>query len=470
MGHKLVFKTKPRPHQVRAFKKLYRLGGGGLYAPMRSGKSKVAIDLFAAWHISERLVRVLIVCPNDVIGEWVDQFEIHCPVGYSLFNRHGEILSHRAPVELKIQIRNFESIYAREREVDGGWAAVTDHDLMDWEPEIVCVDEAHHIGNPSAKQSVKSYQVGRLAIHRLFMTGTPFHRKPFYVFGQFKFYDPSIFGTNFGQYKRMVAVMGGYGGYEVKRYTNLSWLRDKIKPHVVIIKKVPTMPPVNRKILFSLEESVATYREMEKENIVTIRGQEITAPIVLTRQLRLQQIAGGWLKTESGKYLRVGSEKKRALARRLAEYAEQDITKVVIGARFIPELRDIWEACHAAGYKPFLVHGKIPLDERKNRRRRFTAYSGNAAFISQYRASREGIDLSAADTMVFYSLPEAFLTYDQFKHRIEKYADKRTLLYEHLIAKGSRDEAAFAAMKEGQDVATYLMSNPDLVEQLTNKM
>lgn len=31
------WKTRPRPHQVRAMKKLVKNGGGGLFAPMRSG-------------------------------------------------------------------------------------------------------------------------------------------------------------------------------------------------------------------------------------------------------------------------------------------------------------------------------------------------------------------------------------------------------------------------------------------------
>lgn len=71
--------------------------------------------------------------------------------------------------------------------------------------------------------------------------------------------------------------------------------------------------------------------------------------------------------------------------------------------------------------------------------------------------------------MVYYSLPEDYLTYDQFSRRIEKYNEKRTLLYEHLIGKNTVEEIAYEAISRQEDVARYIMKNPTLVEQLTAK-
>lgn len=167
--------------------------------------------------------------------------------------------------------------------------------------------------------------------------------------------------------------------------------------------------------------------------------------------------------------VRVGEEKKKAFARRVAEYREQDIRRFVVGARFLKEMVDIYAVVKAAGYQPIVVHGGVPPARRKSKRAAFAAHE-NTVFISQFRASREGIDLSAADLMVFYSLPEDYLTYDQFSQRIYKFEDKRTLLYEHLIAKGTRDEASFEALKRQQDVAKFLMSNPKYVERVTSRL
>lgn len=467
---KLVFKTKPRPYQIPALRKLLKHGGGGLYVPMRWGKSWLAINASAGFYLQDGSRRVLIVCPNDVKDVWEEEISLHCPVDWTIIH---DLTAPDFPPStgLEFHIRNFESVYGRvydDPDNPRAWSVTTDQVLLDWKPETVVVDEVHHIGNPTAVQSKKVVQVGKLARHRIFLTGTPFHRKPFYVFGQFKFYDESILGGNFGAYKRHVAVFGGYGGYEVLRYRNLRWLRNQIKPHVHIAKYVPPTPPTNRRITFSLTQSAAIYKEMEKESIVNVHGQDITAPIVLTRHLRLQQIAGGWLKDEGGRYHRVGSEKREAFARRVEEYRDQDITKFVVGARFIPELKDIWETVKAFGYRPVLIHGGVAREERTKRRKFFTE-NDNTVFVTQFRPSREGIDLSSASVMVFYSLPVDFLTYDQFKRRIEKYGEERSLLYEHLIAKGTRDEVSFKALSLGRDVAEYLMTDPRYVEQITKK-
>lgn len=468
---KLEFKTPPRPYQVPILKARISHGGGGLYVPMRWGKSWLAINWAAAMHLKHGVRRVLIVCPNDVVDVWYEQIQLHCPVDAVFVNDDPGLITvdDPSPSCLSFHIRNYEAVYARDYDDESNaraWSAVTDKRLLKWNPEVMIVDEAHHIGNPTAITSKKLYQVARQTRFRLFLTGTPFHRKPFYVFGQFRFYDDSVFGTNFGQFKRHIAVFGGYGGFEIKRYQNLRWLKQKIKPHVSIAKKVPTTPPTIRRIRFSLDESRGVYDEMHKESIVDVRGHEITAPIVLTRHLRLRQIAGGWLRTEDGKYVRVGSEKKRALQKRVAEFVEQEITRFVVGARFIPELRDIYDVVKAAGLNPYLLHGGVPREERTARRRRFTD-DPRGVIIAQFRAAREGIDLSAADAMIFYSLPEGFLTYDQFKARIEKYHEKRSLLYEFLLANNTQDEVAFEALSFQRNVAEHIIKNPRLVERLS---
>jgi len=479
---KLVFKTKPRPYQVPALKKMVKNGGGGLYVPMRWGKSWIAINWAAAMALKNfpnQITRILIVCPNDVKAEWEEQLEWHCPLPYRLLAQPTTALvkNPKQKTELHFHIRNYEAMYARERdlldfeasETNRSWTAVTDKALLVWQPHLMVVDEVHHIGKPTTKQSAKVCQVARTSHHRLMLTGAPFHRKPFFIFGQFKYYDPGIFGGNWGTFKRHIAVFGGYGGYEVKKYRNLGWVRKKVRPHVWISRKVPLAPPVRRRILFSLEESKYIYQEMENESVVQLRDTFAVADIVLTRHLRLQQIAGGWVRTQDGKLVRVGQEKRKAFARRVDEYREQEIARFVVGARFLKEMVDIYEVVKAAGYKPLIVHGGVTPKRRKEKRNYFAKHE-NTVFISQFRASREGIDLSVADTMVFYSLPEDYLTYDQFAHRIDRFEDKRTLLYEHMIAKGTRDEVTFEALQRQQDVAAFLMTHPKYVEAITSNL
>lgn len=481
----LRYKTPPRPYQVPALKFLIRNRGGGLYVPMRWGKSWLAINAAGAFHLKYDVTRVLIICPNDVYEVWESEIALHCPVDYWMTYDVSKTAIYpdkppRGFRGLEFHIRNFESVYAREwddpdgideetgKRIDFAWSSVTDKNLADWvdAETLIVVDEAHHIGKPTPVQSRKTYQLARMAGFRIFMTGTAFHRKPFYVFGQFKFYDPSVFGEAFGPFKSMIAIMGGYGGYEVKRYRNLKWLAKKVKKHAYVEEYVPTTPPVYRHYKFRLNASRPQYDRMASESIIEVQGDTITAPIALTRYLRLAQIAGGWVKTESGKYKRVGTEKRDALAKRVFEYDEQGIAKVVVGCRFIPEIVDIHRVFKKYGYKCYVVHGGVPRKQRAARREAFDK-AEKAVFITQFQPSREGIDLSSADLMVFYSLPVDYLTYDQFSRRIEKYDEQRTLLYEHLIGKNTVEELAYEALSKQESVAKYILSDPTLVERLT---
>lgn len=443
------------PHQKEALKFLLKHGGGGLQVPMRWGKTKVAIDFVNCTHLMEGTKRVLVICPLSAVGVWEDEIERHTPDG----------------LEIEWQIVNFEQTYSRYYHSGRRWLPIPNKELEAWRAEIVIVDESHRIGNPTAEQSKATFRLGSFAKHRVFMTGTMFHRKPFYVFGQARFYDPSIFGSSFNAFKHRIAIFGGHGGYEVLRYVNLKWMMDRLKPHVFIQKYVPKRPPVINKLTFRLTgTNLKYYKEMEKESIIRVGEEFVISPIVLSRHLRLQQIAGGWVKTPSGKYRRVGRDQIRVAQDRFKEYSEQGIEKFVVACRFLPELRDVALAARAEGYRPILFHGGVGGAERKRRWTDFQQTGDRVAFVSQIATGSMSINLSAADTIMFYSLSESYVDHDQFSRRIELYDESRTLQYDFLIPRGTRTEVTFEALQKKQDVAKFLASDPELVERITSKL
>jgi hypothetical protein len=463
------FTTKPYPHQVRALRKLLRNRGGALQVPMRWGKSKTAVDFAGAMHLLEGVQRVLVICPLSVVPVWEDEIKKHS-TDWEILYELGDPRSEFPPLgsdTIQWHIINFEQVYDRHRSEDGTWFPVVNLQLESRRWDLIIVDESHHIGNPQAVVSQYTYRLGRNARFRLIMTGTMFHRKPFFVFGQFKFLDASIFGDSFVSFKKKVAIMGGYGGYEVLRYINLKWMIAKVKPLTFIQKSVPPRDVSVNVIRFDLEgANLAHYVRMEKESITEVGGEEVISPIILSRHLRCQQIAGGWVKTET-KYRRVGSDKYRRAKDRMQQYADSDIDKFVVACRFIPELRDAAAAAKAAGYKVILYHGGLSKEQRGVRMRAFADTSQRCAFIAQIAAGKEGINLSAASVMMFYSLPESFVDFDQFRNRIVKFQDERNLMYDYLVAWGTRDQVTYEAMRVKEDVAKYIATRPKLVEEIT---
>lgn len=479
---KYEFKTKPWPHQAKALKfilrEMFATGSSGLQVPLRYGKTKIAIDAAGALHLKYGINRVLAVTTTSGLGVWEKEIPKHCPFPVRVISYNGDVVfqSKDAALNLREPYLTFYVVHHAllyGRDFDWGedaheWIPGPNANIEDFDPEFIIVDESHRIGDPSSMQCKMAYRYAKGARFRLTLTGTMFHRAPLMVFGQFKFMDDSVFGTHIAAFKRMHVKYGGYGNYEIVGYQNLDQLATKIKRKVFIAEKVPHAPPVVTTTPVHLQESADLYRKMEKKAIIEVNGHVVSAPIILTRHLRAQQIAGGWIKTEQGKYVQVGQEKYRACKDKLTLWAEEGIDKAVIGARFIPELPDIARAAQAAGYAFVALHGGVPRGITRERRiAAFQDASRPTVFIAQIQAAAEAIDLSEAAAMLFYSMPESFLLYDQFKARIEKYAEKRTLLYDHLIGKGTRDEVTWMAMQLKKDVARFLVEDPALVERIT---
>jgi hypothetical protein len=396
-----------------------------------------------------------VVCPISVLGVWPDQIHKHTPKGFGL-----EWLTV-----------NYESTY--DRDYHGrSWTPVPAAELLDYDADLLIVDEAHNLGNPQAVSSRMVYELSRRARFRLVMTGTMFHRKPFYVFGQAKLYDPSVFGTSFTAFKRMIAVFGGYGGYEVLRYQNLDWMMDRIEPWCWIEEDVPpNQPPVINEIRFDLTgQGLMNYVAMDTDSILQVGKDKVVSPIVLSRHLRCQQIAGGWIRTEDGRYVRVGQDLLRTGLDRIREYAEQDIRKVVVGCRFRPEMNDVARAAERAGFVPVLHHGGIRKETRPALINHWRESRKPSMLIAQMQTLKEGVDLSAADTMLLWSLSESYVTHEQFTSRIKLYDDDRTLMYDYLIPEGTRTEVTYEALGEKQDVARYMATDPQRVERITSKL
>lgn len=473
-----AYKTEPYLHQHKALLFLLRNRGGGLQVPMRWGKTKVGIDFAGALHLLEGISRVLVVTVVDGVDVWHNEIAKHCAAPWLITTSTPDPIAVGSVVHrskdggvdrgLWFRVVNWESTYAREPTGRGReWVPMERADLHLWAPDLVIVDESHHAGDPTSVQHKHVYRLCRQARRVLVMTGTMFHRRPFYVFGQAKLYDPGIFGTNWGHYKRRVAVMGGYGGYEVLRYRNLKWMMRRVRPWCHIEKYVPPRKPVINFIPAHLTgRNREVYAKMERDAIVRLGDATASADIVLTKHLRLQQLSGGWARTDKG-YKQIGRCKLAIAESRLREYREQGVPKAVVVARFLPELADLAKAGRRAGFAVIVFHGGLPKGRERTRRfEAFNATSKPVLFIAQIQSVRESIDLSTADTMMLYSLSESYLDYDQVTSRIEKFKDKRTLMYDHIVAVETRDEVTWESMQEKRDVAEFIADDPERVERI----
>lgn len=452
-----VYKTKPYPHQVKALKKLLRNypEGGAIFAPMRSGKSKICIDFAQCLEIKYEIRKVLVVAPLSAVGTWKKQIRIHS--------------SDHSVLEWRVV--NYERTYEREqwkefddegRVIDKGWEAVEAMDLYDFEPDLIIVDESHKIGNAQSRQAMELYKLQKRTGVRwkVILTGTPFHRKKrLLIFGQYKFLDESIFGTAFGAFKKRYANFGGYTGYVLLGYKNQKEFRKKVAQKAFVMSQVPKVKPQHTVWSYPLEESEEAYVAMAED--AYWNGIEADNP--LARATRLSQIASGVLRPTGARPIRVGREKQRAFSGLLEQLWDNGHSKVVVFSRWIPPMADVGRTGVGAGYHILPFHGGVDPELRERRIDFFMESPEPCIFLAQTATGALGIDLSAASVAIFYTLPRGLVDFDQDMARIQKFKDKRTLSYYYLCAEGTIEEVELTALREGIDLVKALERHPDLL-------
>lgn len=471
MGRKYQFKTKPRPHQVKALRKVIANDGGGLFMPMRSGKSKVAIDWSCAMNIKHGVKRVLIVTHTPTtFGVWKSEIRKHCPFPYTIYVL--DQLTDSVPgSRITFLIVNVQQVYDRipsDPNNPARWEPGDAKWLYDWKPQAIVVDESTTIGDPTTAQSRKLYRLQKdLNVQcKLILSGTPLHRKLFMAFGQFKFLDETLFGTAWGAFKETYGLFGGYQKSKLLRYRNVKRFRRKIEPIVFQMRHVPLVPPIHQVRPVEFEpKALQMYRQMERDRVASLleTEEEVAAALVITQLLKLAQMASGFIRSEAGTWYRVSHAKRRAFGSLLDDYEAAGKRKIVVFSRFLPTLRDIALESKAHGYRTLLLHGGVPHIERERRYVRFQEDPGKWVFVSQISTGSMGIDLSAADTTCYYSLTESLLHYEQSMARIRKYKETRTLAYDYLLTAGTVDELMYLALKDQKNLVEFVLNHKDLI-------
>lgn len=463
---KYRYKTKPRGFQRRALKKAVDRGRLGLWMPMRSGKSKVAVDWASVLHLKYGVRRVLVLTHTvTTFGVWRNEFRKHCPLPYAI-GVQKQPTTFPTSTCMEVMILNIQRVFEREYLDRKEWMPVENPMLYEWEPEVIIIDESTCLGDPASVQTSLLYRlVSQLGIRFILeLTGTPAHRQIWGVFGQFRVLDESVFGSSLKSYKLEFGVWGGYGGKTFIKHRNMKRWRRKVEPHVFQMRRIPYRKPVEQVIPVELSpKSWGLYDDMERKALAYVNGKGIMAPIVLTQILKCCQIAAGVVRDEDGRWHRVGTELRDAFEDTVRSLSESEVNRIVVFARHLPELRDAAIACKQAGYRTLLLHGGVDPSSRERRIARFHDPGGKIAFISQISTGSMGIDLSAADTALYYTLTESLLHKDQADARIRKHGDKRALTYYYFLPRGTHLETMFKALKSKMDMVEYIAHHPDLI-------
>lgn len=129
--------------------------------------------------------------------------------------------------------------------------------------------------------------------------------------------------------------------------------------------------------------------------------------------------------------------------------------KLVVIARFIPEIEAIEDLLSKKKLKFSVITGNV-----KNRSEQIEQFQNDSdvlVFIGQVATAGLGITLTAASTMVFYSLDYSMSNFEQAKARIHRAGQQKNCTYIYLITKGTVDEKVLSTLQNKANLAKNLI-------------
>lgn len=428
--------------------------GYALLMEMGCGKTITTVAVIGRAFLNGLITRVLIIAPKSIVAVWEEEFMKFADFPYTLTVLTGSSDKKKQQLKaipkegLQIVVINYDSV------------SLIEANLLNWNPDFIVADESTRIKNPNAKSSKAVHRIAKKCKYRMILTGSPITQNPLDLYSQYKMLDESIFGTSFYAFKNYYAVLGNYN--QPVGYKNMPELIEKAHSVAYRVTKADALDlpdTIDEVYPIHLEDKAAKlYKQFVKDSYIELSKGEVTATNILTRLLRLQQLTGGFIRPdeETDRYEQVSKAKLEALED-ILDTAIESGEKLVVMARFIPEIKEICKLLEKKKIKYALIFGEVK--DRAEQIKLFQEDKDCKVFVGQIQTTSMGITLTAASTCVFYSLSYNYADYIQAKARIHRIGQNKKCVYIHLVAKGTVDETVMEALGRKEDIAHAIVDN-----------
>lgn len=467
------FKTKPYKHQLEVFhdswdKRLY-----ALFMEMGTGKSKIAVDTFAALYEEGKIDTVLVVAPKGVYHNWTQkEIPTHLPERI----KH-DILSWQANVtqkfkqafmemcetkRLRIFVMNIEAFSTNKGAETALWFA-----KRYGRRGMMIVDESTTIKNRKANRTKAVIAAGEHFAYKRLLTGSPVTKSPMDLFSQCEFLDSRLLGyDSYYAFQGRYAVvqkrsMGHRSFQQIVGFQRLDELNGKLDDFSKRVLKrdcldLPEKVYIRRDVELTKEQK-SLYTQMSKLALAQLEdGSLASTNNVLTQLMRLQQICCGFIKNDDEEVSEVPSNRLQELV----NVCEETDGKVIIWASFVHDIEKICEMLHkeygADSYAGF--YGATAQEDRQRIVEEFQDPSSALRFfVGNSRTGGFGITLTEANTVIYYSNNYDLEIRLQSEDRAHRIGQKSNVTYIDLVSPKTVDEKILTALQNKQNIANTVL-------------
>lgn len=328
---------------------------------------------------------------------------------------------------------------------------------------LVVYDESQRIKARGSKASRIASRFSDVE-HRVILSGTPIEQAPQDLWAQMRFAAPDCFGTRWADFDSYWLTPCGFMGYD--REFKLELMPEFLKRleshvHRVTKSEVLDLPPLtyHREVVPLLGQQARVYSEIEREMFaILIDGTEVFCDMAITQLVRLQQVAGGFIRTEDKRSITVGYAKERRL--RVVLRRELENGPVIVFCKYREEVAACGRAAMALTDRELRL-GYITGDDRKHRVATVEAFQHGEidVLICQVRAGGVGLDLYRASTAIFYSATFSYIDFDQAVSRVHRHGQTRPVRIVLLQAQETVDSDIYSALLLKRKVSEMVLDD-----------
>ena len=466
------FKKKPYAHQLVALERSWDREYYALFMDMGTGKSKVLLDTASMLYDKGKIEALLIVAPKGVYQNWIQkEIPTHMPdhlvyhtvawTPESTIKKRNELNTlFQLTEELKILVMNVEAFSTKKgiefaRKFLDGWKT------------MLAVDESTTIKNKGASRTKNLLKLGKRAVYRRILTGSPVTKSPLDLFTQCEFLEEeSLQQSSFWAFQNRYAKMlrrsvGTHSFNQVIGYQNLDELNGLIEPFSYRVRKEECLDlpekVYTKRIVQLTKEQEEAYKTLKGAALAIIEGSMVSASTVLTQILRLQQVCSGFANMDDGSVKEVPTNK----IKELLSVIEETSGKVIIWANFVHDLlliqKELSKVYGESSCSTF--YGGTAAEDRQGIVEAFQNPDDPLRFfIGQPRTGGYGLTLTEAKTVVYYSNGYDLEIRLQSEDRAHRIGQMNKVTYVDIIAEKTVDEKILAALRSKIDISTQIMA------------
>ena len=430
----MLSRTVPYAHQAAELEVSADLQYRGLFWDPRTGKSKVVIDTLTSMVVSGRVRGALIVSPSGVHENWARvEIPLHAGIPYRTFVWYPDRVNRSA-----YQAAAADFLYRN-----------------DWTPRVLCVskdsirtprgygmilefmkalegavlgvwDESHHFRGGSISRARAARDIAAMLPANRILSGTSAANSPLGYWGQFELLRPGILG-----FRDQASFENHYGipiGPPV-RGRPPTFGREIRDPEDLRRRYAPLVSVVLRKDCADLPDVVRSARPVgpmlpEQQRIHDsllddmrawlASGERITADQAGVRFSKLQQAMSGFVIDDAGGAHGLCPRRANPRIHTLLEELQDIPGQVIVWAWFRWEFAALLEAFKWRGISVAEYRGSSGA--RSGALQRFQAGEARV-FLANPRSAGEGLNLSAARHIIWYTHTFDIVARDQADQR-----------------------------------------------------